>query len=376
MNTRIRTLCAIALIGLPVGATATRAADEKAFRPEVEQLLQTVADRVQAAADRLDLTSEQKTKIAEIRTRHADQWTAMRADRRSLRQKELDSINSILTPEQREQVKALADDKIEQVEQAVASGLSKSVALRASLAERIEAAADKLSLTSDQRKQIVKSLAMTAQQRAELREKCRDAIESEFKDIAAVLTPNQLEKARDAIEVSVLRAAAASSIADRLEAIADKLGLSADQRSQIAKTHARFASQYGTLNAERRELLENEMKEVAATLTPQQREKVKYFCEDRVVVIEVRTAARDTAESEPANLRETISDRLEAVADKLGLTADQRTKIKNVRSAMSEKFKEQRDRRKALRSEELKAIGEILTPEQREKVKNFVEDDS
>jgi Spy/CpxP family protein refolding chaperone len=43
---------------------------------------------------------------------------------------------------------------------------------------------------------------------------------------------------------------------------------------------------------------------------------------------------------------------------------------------MSEKFKEQRDRRKALRAEELKAISEILTPEQREQVKNFVEDDS
>ncbi|HTM55367.1 MAG TPA: hypothetical protein VL175_15150 [Pirellulales bacterium] len=339
-------------------------------------MLQTVADKVQAAADKLGLTSEQKTTIAEIKARHADQWTALRAERRSLRQKELESINSILTPEQRDQVKALADDKVEHVEQAIASGLQKSVALRASLAERIEAAADKLGLTSDQRKQIVKSLATTAQQHAESREKCRDAIESEFKDIAAVLTPDQREKARNAIEVSLLRAAAASSIADRLEAIADKLGLSADQRRQIARTHARFASQYGTLNAERRELLENEMKEVAATLTPQQREKVKDFCEDRVVVIEVRTAARDTAESEPANLRETISDRLEAVADKLGLTADQRTKIKNVRSAMSEKFKEQRDRRKALRTEELKAIGEILTPEQREQVKNFVEDDS
>jgi Spy/CpxP family protein refolding chaperone len=67
-------------------------------------------------------------------------------------------------------------------------------------------------------------------------------------------------------------------------------------------------------------------------------------------------------------------ERLEAVAEKLGLTDDQRAKIREAHAAFAEKFPAQREQRKALRREELKALGAILTAEQREKVKNFVED--
>ena len=62
------------------------------------------------------------------------------------------------------------------------------------------------------------------------------------------------------------------------------------------------------------------------------------------------------------------------MADKLGLTAEQRTKIRGMNAAWADKFKSQRDQRRALRAEELKAFAEILTPEQREKVKDLVED--
>ena len=41
---------------------------------------------------------------------------------------------------------------------------------------------------------------------------------------------------------------------------------------------------------------------------------------------------------------------------------------------MAEKFKAQRDKRKALWAEEMKALKEILTPEQRDKVESFLED--
>jgi Spy/CpxP family protein refolding chaperone len=206
-----------------------------------------------------------------------------------------------------------------------------------------------------------------------LRAKCRDAVANEFKDVAAVMTPEQRQKASDYIHDRVVRAEAAMSIADRLDAVADKLGLTADQRKQVVQTHAEFASKYRQLRAERRELLQEELRAIGAILTPEQREKVKNLFEDRIVIVQVSATDRDAVEVARA-LQETIKDRLEAIADKLGLADDQRTKIRDAHAAFAEKFQAQRDKRKALRREELKALGAILTAEQREKVKNFVED--
>ena len=100
---------------------------------------------------------------------------------------------------------------------------------------------------------------------------------------------------------------------------------------------------------------------------------VKDFAEDRIEISDAASSARDAAESAKA-LKETVSERCEAMADKLGLTAEQRNEIRGVQAAFSEKYKAQRDQRKTLRKEELTALGAILTPEQREKVKDYIED--
>ena len=81
MNTRVNSLCAVAFavaIGAPLSSSALWAAEEKALRPEIEQLTQTVSETLQAAADRLGLTSEQRDKIAGIRSSHEDQFKALR----------------------------------------------------------------------------------------------------------------------------------------------------------------------------------------------------------------------------------------------------------------------------------------------------------
>jgi Spy/CpxP family protein refolding chaperone len=258
MNKTIRTLRAVAIaivILAPPISSAVWAEEERVLRPEIEQLTQTVSEKLQAAADKLGLTSEQKDKIAAIRTSRAEQLEALRAERRSLLQDELKAISSILTPQQRDKVKELAEDRLEQAEPSGSRALPRFVVAHATLAERLEAAADKLELTSEQRQQIAKTLAAYKEQYAALKHKCHDAIQDEFKAVAVVLTPEQQAKAHEAIEWRVRRAAAACSIADRLEASADKLGLSAAQRRQIAEVHAQFAGKYLTLRSERRELL-------------------------------------------------------------------------------------------------------------------------
>src|SRR6478736_2389888 len=119
MNTTMNALRAMvlaAIVAVPFAASAVRADEEKALRPEIEQLTQTVSDKIQAAADRLGLTGEQREKIGQIRASHMEQCKALRDERRSLLQEELKSISSILTPEQNEKVKELAEDRMEQAE--------------------------------------------------------------------------------------------------------------------------------------------------------------------------------------------------------------------------------------------------------------------
>jgi Spy/CpxP family protein refolding chaperone len=361
------------MAGMLFSTTAARADEEKCLRPELEQLLQTVAEKFQEAADKLGLNDDQRAKIREIHAKHVEEYKTLRTERRELLEAELKALGDVLTPEQREKAKEFVKDRIETAERAEAPGIPHFAAENGTLGERLQTAAEKLDLSADQRKQIVKTLISYAGRHTALRAKCRDAIESEVKDVAEVLTPEQRQKASDYIHDRVVRAEAAMSIADRLNTVAEKLGLTADQRKQIVQTHADFASKYRQLRAERRELMQEELAAIGAVLTPGQREKVKNFVEDRVVIVRVSSTGRDAAEAAQA-LRETVKERLEAIADKLGLTDDQRTKIRDAHAAFAEEFQSQREQRKALRQEEMKALGAILTAEQREKVKNYVED--
>jgi len=359
-------------LSMPLVLTATSAAEEKALRPEIQQLVQSVGEKLQAAGDKLGLTAEQRTKLREIDSSQGGQRTALRAERRNLLQAELNSLASVLTPEQREKIKEFAEDKIEQARQSNGA-LPQFSAARDTLAERAHSAAEQLGLTSEQRKKIIQTLSSHTQQHAALRAKCRDACENEFKAALAVLTPEQRAKAREQIEDRIVIASAARSVADRLEVVGDRLGLSADQRQQIARTHSQFADKYQALRGERLELMQEELKAVAAILTPEQREKARDFCEDRVIVVEVATTGASADEAVKA-LRETIAERLEAVSDMLGLSAAQRGEINSVHASFADKFKAQRDQRTALRRQELQALGVHLTAEQREKARDFIED--
>jgi Spy/CpxP family protein refolding chaperone len=73
-------------------------------------------------------------------------------------------------------------------------------------------------------------------------------------------------------------------------------------------------------------------------------------------------------------LRETVADRLVSAADELSLTADQREKIRQIHAGFAEKYRAQRDARRTLRREEFQALGAALTPEQRDQIKDAVEE--
>src|SRR6516162_4094258 len=94
------------------------AQEEKPFSPALEQLRETVPERLQTVADRLGLTPEQRTKIRDAHASFAAKFEVLRTQRRELLQSELEAIRDVLTPEQRDQVKAHVEDLREAAKEA------------------------------------------------------------------------------------------------------------------------------------------------------------------------------------------------------------------------------------------------------------------
>jgi Spy/CpxP family protein refolding chaperone len=374
MNLRKQHVIGLAITAL-VLATGSRvpAQEQKPFSPALEQLRETVSERLQTVADKLGLTTEQRTKIREAHAAFADRFQALRTQRRELLQSELEAIRDALTPEQRETVKEFVEDLREAAREPGAGRDWPEVApLRDALVERVQAAAEKLALTPEQKTKIRELHAPFAEKYRAQRAERRELVEAELKGIAEGLTPEQREKARRYIEGRMVRAAVVQSVAERLQAAADKLGLTDEQGRKIREIHAGFRDRFRALADERRALLHDELKAIGGLLTSDQRDRVRDFCEDRVVIVGIEIDPNDP--DAIAQLRETLAERLRGVADRLGLTDDQHGKLREIHASFAEKYEAQRTARRELRREELKAMGEVLTPEQREKVKSYVED--
>ena len=101
-----------------------------------------------------------------------------------------------------------------------------------------------------------------------------------------------------------------------------------------------------------------ELKAISEQLTSDQaRDRVKDLCEDRVVVVGMEIDPNDP-DAVVARFVETIAERMRALADGLGLTDEQRSKIREARMPLSPTSHEaQRTQRRELRHQELKALG-------------------
>ena len=369
IQSRSRWALIAAVTGLATIAQAQESAD---LRPEVDLLKQSVSEKLQAAAEKLGLTPEQRDKIKEVHRSFEARRQTLRDERRALHQTDLQAISAILTPEQREKVKALTEDRVEpQKADEGPVAPAQDAAVRDTFAEKLRVA-EGLALTQDQRMRIRQQLSSSAEKYRQNRRARRDLVEAEYRAIAEVLTPEQRERARQQIEYRIVVAPVLQSVTDRLQAAADRLGLTPEQRKEIVETYKSYDEKYDQLEDDRRELLKSELRAVGEVLTPEQRERVRNYFQDHVVVVDVQVDPNDP--QAVAMLKETIAERLEATADKLGLTQEQRDKIKASFADFATKYTGQRDQREALRKEELKAMGAILTPEQRERVKNYFAD--
>jgi Spy/CpxP family protein refolding chaperone len=370
MRMRTKVLTGLVLGTFVLGAgNRLRAQEEPRFTPDLEQLRETVSERLEAVADKLGVTDEQKTKIRAAHAAYAEKCEKCRTQRRELLQAELQALGEVLTPEQRETAKGY----VEEFKAAPASQAWPEICpIRETVADRIHAAIEKISLTPEQRTKIREAHSPFAEKYHAQRAERLQLIQDELKSVSEVLTPEQREKFRGLIEARTAHSPVTHSVAKRMHALAEHLGINSDQLTKIRETHRGFMAQYDALNDDRDQLLQEELKAVSVMLTPEQREKVSNFFADRVVMVGGDLSRLD--EATITQLRETIADRLDGVADKLGLTTEQKEKIKDTHAGFIPKYRAQRDQRRELRQKELDALSAFLTADQREKVKDIVGD--
>jgi Spy/CpxP family protein refolding chaperone len=363
------------LTGFAIGALVMsageglKAQEEPRFSPDLEQLRESVSDRLAAVADKLGLSDEQKTKIREAHTAFADKFEACRTQRRELLENELKALGEVLTPEQREIAKGYVND----FKRAVTGSDGPEICpIRETLADRLHEAVAKLNLTSEQKAKIRDAHAPFAEKYRAQRAEGRQLVQDELRSVSQVLTPEQRDKVRNYIEARMARAPVAQSVCDRIHTLATNLGINSEQLTKIRDAHRGFEEQYNTLMDQRDQLLQEELKAAGDILTPEQREKVSSFFADRVLVVGGDLSRLD--EKAITQLRETVAERLEGVAEKLGLTDEQKTKIRELHGGFVPKYRAQRDQRRELRQKEIDALSSLLSADQREKVKDLVGD--
>ena len=114
-------------------------------------------------------------------------------------------------------------------------------------------------------------------------------------------------------------------------------------------------------------MLQSELQALGQVLIPEQRQIAKGFVAD----MKKAAGSREWPQIRP--IRETLADRLQAAVDKLDLTREQSRKIREAHSPFAEKYPAQRAEQHEVVQAEFKTISELLTSEQGEKVRSFIE---
>src|SRR5262245_19806578 len=161
------------------------------------------------------------------------------------------------------------------------------------------------------------------------------------------------------------------SCCEKLQDAAKELNLTPEQQIKIKDIFESYKGRRKTLREQRHELIKNDLKAIQEYLTPQQREKVDDFIEDKLD--DQPEGDGPLAWLHDDGVRETLAQKLQSAAEKLNLTPEQRTKIRERIANSADKYRAQRRARHELVEVEFKEIANVLTPEQREEARRHIE---
>src|SRR5262245_2882200 len=202
------------------------------------------------AVQDIDLTDDQEAKIDAIRKEYRSKNEENAKELKNLAREEVEQIQNVLTPEQRSKVKEMVEERREFKAQCLAHKL---------------AALSELDLTESEMQKI-----------AEIRKQYRPKTEEAAKQLEGLLTEQQKEARKEAIEADKPR-----------REVLQALNVTSEQKAELKN-----------VGKELKDLVGNELEKIRGVLTAEQREEVKDLRSER------REMARDRVASQISNLRD------------------------------------------------------------------------
>jgi len=217
--------------------------------------------------------------------------------------------------------------------------------------ELMAAWASKLGLSDQQQQQIHKVCEQYAERAEPVEEQLWKLSHEEFDAVKNVLTPEQREKLPEVIKAEMTR---------EMRKVGDRLGLSEEQRRKIASIREEYEPKFREVCTQSSDSARKKMRELRA----------QFFADIRPVLTEEQRAKI------PGVLREEFQqwrdpmargERLEQVADQLGVTSDQKSQIQKIAAEYRPKVERLASQLKETFQEERASIEKVLTDEQRTK---------
>lgn len=237
----MRTLCTVLTLAAALAFAPRLSAEEKA-----RGLRGGEGEGLAAGIRDLHLTDEQEAKIADIRKEYRPKVENAAKEMTDLVKEEVEKIRAVLTPEQKEKLQTLREERMERR----AEGL----------AERI-AHLQELDLTDGEMAKI-----------AVIRKECRPKIVKTMEGLQGILTPEQRKAREEALKAGKKRREVLAS-----------LNLTDDQKQKVKAVGEEVCT-----------IVREEMEKIRDVLTEEQKEKLQEFREERREHVRDRMAHRIT----------------------------------------------------------------------------------
>jgi hypothetical protein len=224
--------------------------------------------------------------------------------------------------------------------------------------ERLSAWASKLGLDQQQQERVQKTCSEYAEKAEPVEEQLWKLHHEEFDAAKGVLTQEQRDK---------LPAAIKTVMDKECRKVAEKLGLSDDQRQRVAKIREEYEPKFREVCAESTETARKKMRELRSQFFADMRQvlnddqKAKFFG----VLREEFHQWRDPVARHEA---------MQEIGEQLGVSADQKSQIEKIRAEYRPKLEPLVKQLKEVHQEERASINKILTDEQRTRAREMWKD--
>jgi hypothetical protein len=224
--------------------------------------------------------------------------------------------------------------------------------------ELLSAFASKLGLSNEQQERVQRICNDFAERAEPVEEQLWKIHHEALDQVKGILTPEQREKLPNAIK---------AEIGKEVRMVADKLGLSEDQRQKLHRIREEFEPKFREVCAQSTDAARKQMRELRSEFIADVR---------RVLNDDQRAKFFGVLRQEFHQWRDPVArhQRMSEIGEQLGVNADQKAQIQKIRSEFEPKVERAASQLKEIFQEERASFDKVLTDEQRTKAQQMWKD--